>query len=147
MKLYLDLCCLKRPFDDQGAVRVRVEAEAVLALQKAIEEGAQVFVRSIAHDLENAQNPDPVRRTRVDAWLAAHPLPALPAATVQERATELARGGHGSFDAFHLAWAEALGVEAFVTVDDRLMARASRAAPPLGVRVIGPVDLLKEMTP
>lgn len=30
--IYLDLCCLNRPFDDQHQPRVRLEAEAVLGL-------------------------------------------------------------------------------------------------------------------
>jgi hypothetical protein len=28
--LYLDICCLKRPFDDQAQPRIRLESEAVL---------------------------------------------------------------------------------------------------------------------
>jgi len=30
---YLDLCCVNRPFDDQHQARVRLEVEAVLALE------------------------------------------------------------------------------------------------------------------
>jgi len=52
----LDVCCLKRPFDDQGQFRIRLEAEAVLALLGADGSGVD-FVRSAAHDLENDQNP------------------------------------------------------------------------------------------
>jgi hypothetical protein len=29
--LYLDICCLKRPFDDQAQPRIRIESEAVLS--------------------------------------------------------------------------------------------------------------------
>src|ERR1039457_5994001 len=32
MKLYLDVCCLNRPFDDQSQNRVRLEAEAILSI-------------------------------------------------------------------------------------------------------------------
>ena len=28
MRLYLDICCLKRPFDDQTQPRIRMESEA-----------------------------------------------------------------------------------------------------------------------
>ena len=35
MKIYLDACCLNRPFDDQRQPRIRLEAEAIsLILQK-----------------------------------------------------------------------------------------------------------------
>lgn len=30
MKIYLDVCCLCRPFDDQGMGRIRLEVTAVL---------------------------------------------------------------------------------------------------------------------
>ncbi len=30
MRLYLDVCCLNRPFDDQRQERVRLETEALL---------------------------------------------------------------------------------------------------------------------
>jgi hypothetical protein len=56
VKVYLDVCCLKRPFDDQTQPRIRMETEAVLSL---LAEGSSrfSFVRSVAHDLENDQNP------------------------------------------------------------------------------------------
>ena len=32
MTIYLDVCCLNRPFDDQSQNRVRLEAEAILSI-------------------------------------------------------------------------------------------------------------------
>jgi hypothetical protein len=34
LRIYLDVCCLNRPFDNQVQDRVRLEAEAVLAILK-----------------------------------------------------------------------------------------------------------------
>jgi hypothetical protein len=60
MRIYLDMCCLKRPFDDQSQPRIRLETEAVLALLAA--ESATVdFIRSPDLRLENRQNPIRVR--------------------------------------------------------------------------------------
>lgn len=56
MLLYLDMCCLKRPFDDQSHPRIRLESEAVLSLLAA-ESNSLQFVRSLALWLENEQNP------------------------------------------------------------------------------------------
>ena len=36
MRIYLDNCCLNRPFDDQSKMRIRLEAEAVLFIQGKI---------------------------------------------------------------------------------------------------------------
>lgn len=37
MRIYLDVCCLNRPFDDQTQDRIHLEAEAVLTILKYIE--------------------------------------------------------------------------------------------------------------
>ncbi|MDF2439948.1 MAG: hypothetical protein JWN98_932 [Abditibacteriota bacterium] len=39
MKIYLDVCCLKRPFDDQGQDRIHLESEAVLLILAHVEAG------------------------------------------------------------------------------------------------------------
>ena len=39
-RVYLDMCSLKRPFDDQGQPRVREEATAVAAIVARAEAGA-----------------------------------------------------------------------------------------------------------
>lgn len=39
MRIYLDVCCLNRPFDDQSQDRIHLEAEAVLAIIKQVEQG------------------------------------------------------------------------------------------------------------
>jgi len=35
-RLYLDVCCLNRPFDDQSQDRIRLEAEAVRVILNAL---------------------------------------------------------------------------------------------------------------
>ncbi|HPT57439.1 MAG TPA: PIN domain protein, partial [Casimicrobium sp.] len=48
MLIYLDLCCFKRPWDDQSASRVRLETEAKLFLQERIRNGLTSLVWSYA---------------------------------------------------------------------------------------------------
>ena len=64
MRRYLDLCCLKRPFDDQSQPRVRLESEAMLALLGQRPQGLHL-VRAAARDLENSLNPMALRARRV----------------------------------------------------------------------------------
>lgn len=134
MVLYLDICCLKRPFDDQAQPRVRIEAEAVLGLLAA-DASRVTFLRSAAHDLENDQNPLPWRAERVRAWLADRALATSDAEPLRLRTTELIDSGLAGFDALHLACAEAAGADVFVTCDDRLLAVARRLGPAIKVRV------------
>lgn len=144
MKLYLDMCCLKRPFDDQTQPRIRLETEAVLSL---LAEGSPllVFVRSVAHDLENDQNPLPWRAERVRARLAERPLLEPPVEALRRRTGELMESGVRGFDALHLGCAELAGADAFVTCDDRLLAAARRPGGAIKVRVAELMALAREV--
>jgi hypothetical protein len=44
VRVYLDNCCLNRPFDDQRQMRVRLEAEATLCIQEHIRRGVLELV-------------------------------------------------------------------------------------------------------
>jgi hypothetical protein len=69
--IYLDLCCLNRPFDDQHQARVRLESEAVLGLVQLTRLGELTPIGSEVLDLESSQNPDTDRRRKVEAFLSA----------------------------------------------------------------------------
>ena len=70
MKLYLDLCCFNRPFDDQSQLLVRLQTEAKLAIQESIRNGDHALVWSGILDLENADNPDSARKSAIAEWIA-----------------------------------------------------------------------------
>src|SRR5262249_28070719 len=67
-RVYLDNCCLNRPFDDQRQMRVRLEAEATLCIQEHIRSGTLELVWSYMLDFENAANPFEERRTTISGW-------------------------------------------------------------------------------
>jgi len=56
-RLYLDNCSFNRPFDDQSQIRIHLETEAKLAIQKKIMDGEFEIVWSYILDYENQQNP------------------------------------------------------------------------------------------
>lgn len=144
MRLYLDIWCLKRPFDDQAQPRIRMESEAVLGLLALPAERVQ-FLRSRAHDLENEQNPVAWRAARVREWLAAQPLIETGEEALLARTKDLVKLGFGTFDALHLASAEFAAASAFLTVDDRLIATARRCSSALKVVTREPVAFLSEV--
>lgn len=43
--VYLDICCLKRPFDDQRSTRVQIETAAVAAIIEQAQRGDVQLVR------------------------------------------------------------------------------------------------------
>jgi len=146
MRIYLDMCCLKRPFDDQGQPRIHLESEAVLSLLSAPAERVE-FLRGAALDLENEHNPLAHRAAKVATWLEALPLLEIPDASLQARTGELIAVGFKGFDAFHVACAELGGAEIFCTCDDRLLTAALRHASILKVRVVNPIELAREILP
>jgi len=143
MLIYLDMCCLKRPFDDQSQSRIRLETEAVLALL-AEESDAIRFERSAALWLENTRNPLPSRAARVAKWLGS-PGRVPDSVELESRTTALMGFGFTSFDALHVASAEAAGANVLATCDDRFVKSAKQAGDALRVRVVGVVELAAEV--
>jgi hypothetical protein len=144
VRAYLDICALKRPFDDQTQPRIRLEADAVLELLAAPPERL-TFVHAAAHDLENAQNPLAWRAARVTDWLAGVTRFDAKADDLRRRTQELMTLGYRNFDAFHVACAEFANADVLVTTDDRLLALSRRHARLLGVRVVDVVTLAWEV--
>lgn len=145
MKVYLDVSCLNRPFDDQGQKRVRGESEAVLWILRRCAAGNWELVSSsIAVDeIEAMPNQDRMKRVRV--LLESASVIIELAADDYERATEIARLGIKPADALHVAAAEKLGAEVLASCDDKLCRVAQRQESRLRVRVVNPVTWLKEI--
>ncbi|MCC7335104.1 MAG: hypothetical protein IT422_08405 [Pirellulaceae bacterium] len=83
MRIYLDLCCFNRPFDDQSQALVRLQTEAKLVVQNWIREGHHSLVWSGILDLENMNNPDEERGTAISAWKATAELDVDTTASVE----------------------------------------------------------------
>ena len=138
---YLDVCSLKRPFDDQRDARVRSEATAVADVFESAEGGAIQLVRSSAHRIENDANPREDRRLAAALWLDRFAIEVALTADVEARARALGTLGFTPLDALHLAFAEAAGARFFVTCDDRITGLAARHRAELRTQVLSPLDL------
>lgn len=144
MVIYFDMCCLKRPFNDQTQPRIAVETTATTALVREVDEHRLEAVRSLAHEMENSRNTNLNRANSVAAWLdTLNPLEPQPQ-VVAQRATSLQQAGFRLMDALHIAWAEYLKADLLVTVDDYLLAR-SRRTQGIMVKVQEPVGLVRDL--
>lgn len=143
--VYLDLCCLNRPFDDQHQARVRLEAEAVLALIELARRGDLKWIGSDILDLESSRNPDADRRRRVETLLSCVASKVAARQGERRRGRELEAVGFAAFDALHLACAESAGAEVLLTTDDRLRGRARRENARLAVQVENPAKWYSEV--
>lgn len=145
-KIYLDVCCLNRPFDDQTQARVHLEAEAVLIILARCEIGHWDWIGSEVIGLEISQTPDPERRRRV-RLLASHAHRSIVVGQSEiERAQQFVAWGISAFDALHLACAEGGGADVFLTTDDRLLRKSAAYAKQLRVRVENPLIWLREVS-
>lgn len=92
MKIYLNVSCLNRPFDDQEQARIRLEAAAVGMILERVDEGRWIHVSSEIAQLEIAANPDPKRLARVQLLLpeAGHIVKLTPAMFARAGALEAA---------------------------------------------------------
>src|SRR6185437_3034821 len=113
--VYLDLCCLIRPIDDQHQARVRLEAEAVLGLIELARRGELNWIGSDILDLESSRNPDADRRRRVETLLNCVTSKVAAGERERQRGRDLEAMGFAAFDALHLACAESAGAGVLLT--------------------------------
>ena len=67
--LYLDACCLNRPFDEQLQERVRLEAEAVLYILDRIQEGRYRWIGSDVFTEEIGKLQEGVKKAKIHVYL------------------------------------------------------------------------------
>ena len=144
MKIYLDVCAIQKPLDSASHLRVALEAEAVLGILALCESEQIEIVSSDALVYETEQNPWPLRKEHARAVLSKAREHIELSERAEQRAHHLVAQGFKPLDALHLAMAEAGTVDYFCTCDDRLLKRARRMRD-LRVKVVSPLDLVKEL--
>ncbi len=145
MKIYLDVCCLNRPFDDQTQTRVHLEAEAVLAIIQAVEDDEWEWISSDAVAYEINKTPNEERQERL--WsLASRSTERLQLTdAILQQAEQLQQLGFTTYDALHLTFAASAAVDVFLTTDDKLLKRAQRHREEVKVPVANPLSWLQEV--
>lgn len=145
MKIYLNVSCLNRPFDDQEQVRIRLEAAAVGMILEQMDEGLWTHVSSEMALIEIAANPDLKRRARVRLLLPEAGKIVMLTPAMFARATALEKLGFKPADAMHVAAAEQLAADVLLSCDDRFCRTAQRQAKLLLISVRNPLDWLEEV--
>ena len=145
-RIYLDVCCLNRPFDDQTQARIRLEAEAVLIILGQCEAGRWEWIASEVVDAEVGRISNPGGRRRVQLLISHANRSIAIGEQERERAQQLESWGVAAYDALHLACAEAGGVEYFITCDDNIIKKARTDKTMIRMAVCGPLEfVLKEV--
>lgn len=146
VRIYFDVCCLNRPFDDQSQARIHLESEAVLIILNQCQRGQWEWIGSEVVNWEIVQTPDPERRRRMQL-LATHIHCMISVGQFEiTRAQQIQSWGITAFDALHLACAESGRADIFLTTDDRLLRKATAHTKQLHIRVANPLMWLKEVS-
>ena len=141
MLIYLDNCCFNRPFDDQGQIRIRLEAEAKLFIQQQITDKRLELVWSYILDFENSANPFPERKMSIARWKSRATVYVVESAALLVLANEIQSLGVAPKDALHVACSIEAKCAYFMTTDDQISKITTHYG---NIRVINPVAFVTE---
>lgn len=144
MLVYLDTCAVQRPLDDRRQLRVRVEADIILAVIAAAEAEEIQLVSSDVLRFESENNPIVGRRDFARGVLAISAVDIATTPEVADLSVRYVQTGIKPLDAVHLASAVQVDADFFCTVDDELL-RKARKANTASTRVVSPAELITEL--
>lgn len=114
MKVYLDNCCFNRPYDNQSQLRIDLEAQAKLQIQKEILQGKHELVWSFILEYENEQNPFDIRKMAIRDWKDVAKQTVTLNETIAVFARKFLEKGIKNKDALHISCAVYAGVMYFL---------------------------------
>ena len=144
MKLYLDNCCLNRPFDDQTKDRIRIESEAILIILKRVILDKVKLIGSEVLFLEIEKTPDIIRKSQLIGISKYFSEIIVANESLRKRAKELSLLGFKSYDAFHIACAESAKSDFFLTTDDKIIKTFIRNKTKISIKIQNPIIWLEE---
>ncbi len=143
IRIYLDSCCLNRPFDDQSSDKVRMESEAVLTIINRCEQSKWEYCKSDVLYDEINRTDDVFKMEKVLSLYDSATVYIELNEQIIARAKELIKASIKPFDSLHIASAEFGKADVFLTTDKKLINATKRTT--LSVRVTNPVAWLIEV--
>jgi predicted nucleic acid-binding protein len=107
-----------------------------------IEAKAVELISSSVLEYENSRNPYPIKQEAMSRYLQLAEFRQEVDEAIRHRAEELEQNGLKAIDALHVACAEALNSNYFITCDKRLINRCLG----LTTKVMNPADFVLEMS-
>jgi len=143
VKIYLDVCCLCRPFDNHHETRIRLETEAILAILKRCSLDWEL-ITSTAVLYEVGLMGDPQKKSHVLRLISRARETIRVDEILLSRAEEIENDGIMGMDAIHLACAEKAGA-IFLTTDDEVIRIMKKHTPRISIRVDNPLHWFMEL--
>ena len=143
LRIYLDMCCYNRPYDNQSQSRIAKEAQSKLHIQDLIVGGELELVGSYILDYECSCNPFEIRRSFIKDFMSKNIKLYVGAerdAIITQMAKIIMGTGVKEKDAYHLASAMYSDCDYFLTTDRRLLKFKNNR-----INMINPIDFVEEM--
>jgi predicted nucleic acid-binding protein len=142
MKIYMDVCCLCRPFDDQTVGRIRLEVTAVQEIIRRCASREYTLVNSEAITEEISKIADIRKRLRVEKVISIADEQVILDEDIIARMHVLIAMGGDAMDSLHIACAERAGA-ILLTTDDGMIT-FFKMHRDIQVHIENPVIWLKE---
>lgn len=143
MRIYLDMCCYNRPYDDQSQLSVAMEAQSKLQIQSLIKDGQLDLIGSYILDYEVSRNPYEMRRRSIVQFIRDNMkgyVGAERADNLKPIAEEIMGTGVKEKDACHVASAIYARCAFFISTDKRLLKyRTDR------ITLVTPIEFIVEL--
>ena len=140
MRLYLDNCCFNRPFDNQTQLRISLESQAKIEVQRMILDGVHTLVWSYMLEYENAQNPFDIRKDAIIKWKEISEIIVLENENILKTAEELLKLGIKPKDAIHISCAAESNCDYFLTTDLGILKKNIDI-----IKIRNPIEFINEL--
>ena len=125
--LYLDVCALCRPFDDQSQMKIKLETDSIFLILEKIKAGKFRMLFSKIHNLEIKDIQEKEEREELLQFLEKYGNEEknINQEKIKNRILEFEKMGFGIGDSAHLAFAEN-NTDYFISVDSNLLKKYNK---------------------
>lgn len=143
MRIYLDMCCYNRPYDDQSQLKISMETQSKLYIQTLIKDGKLELAASYMLRYECGNNPFEMRRNAIFDFIDRNTCVYVGMErqmVIEAKAAEIMKTGVKYKDACHVASAIYAECEYFISTDTRLLKYKSSE-----IKMVTPIEFVTEM--
>lgn len=142
ISVYLDNCCYNRPYDNQEQLKVHLETEAKMHIQKMITDKKINLVYSFVSEFENSKNPNTNNSKTISNFFknAAIYVDISHKLDIRSEAVEIIKTGIKEMDAMQVASAIIGKSDYFLTTDKRLLKFSTEK-----IQIMNPIDFIRTL--
>jgi len=137
-KIYLDICCFNRPYDEQSQLKIEIETKAKLFIQQLVVERKIDMVWSYILDYENSRSHFRQRQNAIQKWQSLAVEDIDETQEILLLSSYIQKTGIKNVDSLHIACAVCANCDYFISVDRRLLKYRND-----GIVLCDPIEFLR----